>query len=86
MQPERQRRNRAWCAWIVVLTIAVGGACGGTDGRATGPAAPSGIENTVRWTTASEVDNYGFDVYRSTAEDGPLSSRATFQMRLTSRA
>ena len=28
--------------------------------------------NTIRWTTASEVDNFGFDVYRSESEDGPF--------------
>jgi len=29
-----------------------------------------GLQNVIRWTTASEVDNYGFDIYRSTSEDG----------------
>jgi len=28
--------------------------------------------NTIRWTTASEVDNFGFDVYRSESEEGPF--------------
>ena len=28
------------------------------------------IANTARWTTASEQDNFGFDVYRSDAEKG----------------
>lgn len=28
--------------------------------------------NTVRWATASEVDNFGFDVYRGLAEAGPF--------------
>jgi hypothetical protein len=30
------------------------------------------LVNTIRWTTASEVENFGFDVYRSTSEDGPF--------------
>lgn len=30
------------------------------------------LSNTIRWTTASEVDNFGFDVYRSESEDGPF--------------
>ena len=28
--------------------------------------------NTVKWATASEVDNFGYDVYRGESEDGPF--------------
>ena len=29
-------------------------------------------KNTIRWTTASEVDNFGYDVYRAANEEGPF--------------
>ena len=35
-------------------------------------AEPKELKNTLRWTTASEVENFGFDVYRSTSEKGPF--------------
>lgn len=34
------------------------------------PAVP--YKNTVRWTTASEVDSFGFDVFRGELEEGPF--------------
>lgn len=39
-------------------------------GVPTAPAAP--YKNTIRWTTASEVDSFGFDVFRGESEDGPF--------------
>ena len=45
------------------------------EAKAESPAEPEPVEdysNTLRWTTASEVNNFGFDVYRSTSEDGPF--------------
>jgi hypothetical protein len=37
------------------------------------PAAPTApYKNTIRWTTASEVDSFGFDVFRAETEEGPF--------------
>jgi len=30
-------------------------------------------KNTIRWKTASEVDNFGYDVFRGDAEEGPFT-------------
>ena len=30
------------------------------------------IKNTIRWSTASEVENFGYDVYRGETEEGPF--------------
>lgn len=39
------------------------------------PAQP--YSNTLRWSTASEVDNFGYDVYRATHEEGPFERITT---------
>ncbi len=31
------------------------------------------VANTARWTTASEQDSFGFDVYRGDSENGPFT-------------
>jgi hypothetical protein len=56
-----------------VLLLLVAG-CAEDEGPANPEEKPAGIHNTVRWKTASELDNYGFDVYRSTSEDGPFET------------
>ncbi len=49
------------------------GTCGAQD------AVPAGqrVANTPRWTTASEVENFGYDVYRGEAEAGPFTKLTT---------
>ena len=40
------------------------------DPAATSPDPEDPPVNTLKWTTASEVENFGFDIYRSETEDG----------------
>lgn len=40
--------------------------------EAVAPAAVKVLENVIRWSTASEVDNFGYDVFRGLAEEGPF--------------
>jgi len=34
-------------------------------------ASPKPLNNAIKWSTASEVENFGYDVYRADKEDGP---------------
>lgn len=37
------------------------------------PAPPADeLKNTIRWATASEINNFGYDVYRGDTEEGPF--------------
>lgn len=56
-----------------------GAAASGTAPAEEAPAAPAveqpqpeTYNNTIKWTTASEVDNFGFDVFRGDGPDGPF--------------
>ena len=33
---------------------------------------PINLHNTIKWATASEVDNFGYNVYRGESEEGPF--------------
>lgn len=44
------------------------GACGDQSGVAEADR----VANTARWSTASELENFGYDVYRGDAEEGPF--------------
>lgn len=35
-------------------------------------ASPRPLNNTIKWSTASEVDNFGYDVFRGDKEEGPF--------------
>ena len=63
------RQAGGTCLALVLLV-----SCGGDSATVPVDEKPTGIRNTVRWKTASELDSYGFDVYRSTSEDGPFET------------
>jgi len=68
-------RLRPLCS-LFALALAAGG-CASAPAPAEpapppAPPAEEPISNTLRWSTASEVDNFGFDVFRSLSEDGPF--------------
>lgn len=49
----------------------------GTCGPQDGVAAEERIANTPKWSTASEMENFGFDVYRGDSEEGPFERLTT---------
>ena len=44
----------------------------GACGSQAGVPAEQRVTNTARWTTASEQENFGYDVYRGESEKGPF--------------
>lgn len=44
----------------------------GTCGDQSAVAAEQRIHNSIKWSTASEQDNFGYDVFRGDKEDGPF--------------
>ena len=59
-------------AWIFVLLPLLGCGDGDPGGGVDTESTPATLQNTLRWTTASELDNYGYDIYRALNEDGPF--------------
>jgi hypothetical protein len=63
---------------LLAALVLPGGACSSNrhdappSPPAPGAASTAALSNTIRWTTASEVDNFGFDVYRGESTDGPF--------------
>lgn len=45
----------------------------GTCGDQSAVAKEDRLANTPRWTTASEIDNFGYDVFRGDLEEGPFT-------------
>lgn len=73
----RRPPEGAWSLALVALTAACA-AAPPPPPAPVAPAPPAPVEeevqhkNTLRWTTASEVDNFGFDIYRGDDEEGPF--------------
>jgi len=64
MRPERL---------VFLLTLALAGAgCRGTPEPAAAHVPAAVYRNIIKWSTASEVDNFGYDVYRGERPDGPF--------------
>lgn len=75
-----------WVVVMFGLGLALSTGCASTVGDSPDPGQNRALEapvspeepadepvvNTLKWTTASEVDNFGFDIYRSLDEDGPF--------------
>ena len=62
--------QRLWCL-LLVLCAGNAGAAETCGSQASVPPAQR-LSNTVKWTTASEDENFGYDVYRGSAEKGPF--------------
>lgn len=68
--------RRLVSAFVAAALLAPWPAAARTDDAAAKPASDAEstavLENVIRWSTASEVENFGFDVYRADAEEGPF--------------
>ncbi len=63
-------RSLCCLALVAAFTAVAASAEDEKAGKAAPPEEPP-LSNTLRWTTASEIDNFGFDVYRGMTEEGP---------------
>ena len=61
----------AW-SWTVVAAPGSFPGDGGANGGSESEAKEEAPKNSLKWTTASEVDNFGFDIFRSESRDGPF--------------
>lgn len=58
---------------ILVLLAAQAHAAADGCGSQAGVPADKRVSNTVHWTTASEEENFGYDVFRGEQEKGPFA-------------
>lgn len=65
------------CALLLAASLPAGAHATAQPGKEQSPSsseapADGSYKNTIKWATASEVDNFGFDVLRGDAEEGPF--------------
>jgi hypothetical protein len=58
---------------LLFVLLAVDAAAADGCGSQANLPADKRLSNTARWTTASEEENFGYDVYRGDAEAGPFA-------------
>jgi hypothetical protein len=63
----------ACLAFVLSCGSAVAAAAGGGCGDQAKVPADKRVANTARWTTASETNTFGYDVYRSDSENGKFT-------------
>ena len=64
-------------AWSLPVVASPGPQSGGEDAQeaSEAKAKDEAPKNTLKWTTASEVENFGFDIFRGESEEGPFEKR-----------
>jgi hypothetical protein len=76
MRPPSRRNPRAALVGLGLCAGLALAACATPPGPAAPPdsadSAEPALSNTIRWSTASESDNFGFDVYRAVDPEGPF--------------
>ncbi len=58
---------------LAVLAAAPLYAQGAPAAPAASPSPVPPLSNTIKWSTASEVENFGYDVFRGDKEEGPFT-------------
>jgi hypothetical protein len=61
-----------WLGHCLMLAMAIVGCSAQTTARGAQTGSSAKLSNTLRWSTASEEEVFGFDVYRATRREGPF--------------
>ena len=65
-------RTSLLLALCLILSPCFADAAAAACGSQAGVPPAQRLSNTAQWTTASEEDNFGYDVYRAESEQGPF--------------